>query len=634
MPITIYKKVNNTEREYALVPAPMVSISRTTYNNIGRPGFGNEYQISLQGHLIPNMGSIIYDNNGTSDIYHKPTSEQPTGIWHTMNVEDGERTQQEGHQYLDSIITKQEALRWLFSNEVNASGFSQPIKMQIRGWTGQQSPYGTFNANPKSGIYCLAYVDDLSIDSDGGWINPVSYNVTLRTNGFLNPANITNNYPSGTNELFPIANPTGWMVTSVSQNVDIQEDGRSTITYKDRVNGGYSDNKVKEVSHLNKVYSVNRSITAIGAPRYNEDGKYVDNRAPWQQASGYINEYMNVGSLYGFSGQSPRHSGIHSYLQKPNNSGDYRAANVVIQESIDPEAGSYTLNESYILYSGKYPVLETISISTDVEENGTKKINVQGTVQGLNTLDPFASSGNAALNALFYTTGVLQSGVSQGYRLPDAYYFARSAVSATGGFLWLHPKPLSESMSTDYSAGTVSYTYSYDTRPPNIIPGSISESIQINDTYPGEIFSVTPVIGRNQPVLQYLNSRSEYKRSLSINVTMSTQTNHTATTNNNLINNGNYYNHLVIGGDVDLNGKLNANVFNNIQYGLIWRKPSITNTAAFNAIFQAANPVNDPETHWQVPYGKCYHSAPTENWDPRTGNYSYSIEWTYERYYY
>lgn len=632
MPITIYKKVNNTENEYALVPAPMVSISRTTYNNIGRPGFGNEYQINLQGHLIPNMGSIIYDNDGTSDIYKRPISEQPTGIWHTMNVEEGERTKQEGHQYLDSIITKQEALRWLFSNDVNASGFSQPIKMQIRGWEGDQSPYGTYSATPNSGIYCLAYVDDLSIDSDGGWINPVSYNITLRTNGFLNPANTTHPYASGTNELFPVAG-TGWAVTSVSQNVDIQEDGRSTITYRDRLSNQNAHDKVIEVSHLNKVYSINRSITAIGAPRYNEDGKYVDNRAPWQQASGYINQYMNVGSLYGFSGQSPRHSGVHSYLQNPSNSGKYRAANIVIQESIDPEAGSYTLNESYILYSGEYPVLETISISKDVEENGTKKINVQGTVQGLNTLDPFVSSGNAALNAMFYVTGVLQSGVDAGTRLPNAYYFARNAVSTTGGFEWLHPKPLSESMSTDYSAGTVSYNYSYDTRPPNIIPGSISESIQINDTYPGEIFSVTPVIGRNQPVLQYLNSRSEYKRSLSINVTMSTQTNYPGTENINLINNGNYYKAYVIGQDVDINGKLNTDVFDNIQYSLLKRKPSITNTAAFNAIFQAANPVNDPETNWQVPYGKCYHSAPTENWDARTGNYSYSIEWTYERYY-
>ena len=84
----------------------------------------------------------------------------------------------------------------------------------------------------------------------------------------------------------------------------------------------------------------------------------------------------------------------------------------------------------------------------------------------------------------------------------------------------MHPQPKSKSEGLNFSQGTIIYNFTYDDRPPNIIQGSITENIDITDTHPGQIFATIPIIGRNQPVLQYLNSRSEYKRSLSINVSM------------------------------------------------------------------------------------------------------------------
>ena len=178
-----------------------------------------------------------------------------------------------------------------------------------------------------------------------------------------------------------------------------------------------------------------------------------------------------------------------------------------------------------------------------------------------------------------------------------------------------HPKPLTRSVARNFSAGTISYTYNFDDRPPNLIPGSISESIQVNDTYPGEIFSVTPVIGRSQPVLQYLNSRSEYKRSLSINVTMGKPTGYAWGTEP--------------GANVDISGRITGNHDNILKSLMLHQKPSISNSFELNYIYQAANPVNDP--YFTVVGGKCFHSAPTESWDAKTRNYTYNIEWTYER---
>jgi hypothetical protein len=56
-------------------------------------------------------------------------------------------------------------------------------------------------------------------------------------------------------------------------------------------------------------------------------------------------------------------------------------------------------------------------------------------------------------------------------------------------------------------------------------------------------------------------------------------------------------------------------------------KPSVLYTADFTKIYDAVNPANEIG----VVAGRVFHSAPQESWNPKTGAYSYSIEWTYER---
>lgn len=568
MPVIVTK--NNTE--YSLVPAPLVSFSKQTYNNVGRPGFGADYTVSLQGTLVQTHGNPYYSTGSGN------ASLSEDGWTLTSEVEPEEIAEVSGIDRLNATIRKQELIRSLFSNPV-VSGIAQPIKVQIKGWDESDS-------DPGSGIYFYGFVDDISFDSDGRWANPGSYNINLRTSSFLSSAN--DSFPNGYNE----NNPSGYVISSLTENFDIQEDGRRTITW----DKSQTVNKKFTMDHLDKVYVVNRSITAVGSPIYDENGGYINDLAPWQQASGFVHNYLDIGSGV-----------LNSFPDLKTNAiskSGYSTSDFVYQETVDKEAGTYSLNETFILYSGVNPVIETITINNDIGENGSNTVNVQGTIQGLNTSDGFDSEINHYNNAYAYWTGVVDTGVP-----PQAYYYARGSLT---GVQWLHPQPLSKSIASDFSAGTISYTYSFDDRPPNVVPGSISESIQVNDTYPGEIFSVTPVIGRSQPILQYLNSRSEYKRSLSINVTMG----QLPSINENNIN---------------TNGVLTSNIRGSLQQLYISQKPSInaSQNAALNEIFQAMNPVNDP--NFTVANGKCFHSAPTENWDARTRNYSYNIEWTYER---
>jgi hypothetical protein len=573
MPVIITK--DNTE--YYLVPAPLVSFSRQTFNNVGRPGLGGEYSVSLQGTLIQTHGNP-YFTNGTANL----ASGTGSGVdWvKTPEVEPAEITEVSGIDRLNATIKKQELIRSLFSNPM-VSGVTKPIKVQIRGWDE--------GVNPGSGLYFYGFVDDISFDSDGRWANPGSYTVSLRTSNFIASANQI--FESGRTEF----SPSGFMISSLSENFDIQEDGRKTLSW-DKSQAG---NQIYRLDHSDKVYTVNRSITAVGSPVYDDQGGYLDGISPWQQASGFVHEYLNIGS-----GVLSNFYGIKTSGANLAVSGSYNVADFIYQESIDREAGTYSLTETFVLYSGISPVIETITVNRDVGENGSNTINVQGTIQGLNTANGFDASGNAYNNAFAYWTGIVDTGVPS-----TAYYYAKGALT---GVQWLHPAPLSKSIASDFAAGTISYTYNFDDRPPNIVPGSISESIQVSDTYPGEIFSVTPVIGRSQPVLQYLNSRSEYKRSLSINITMGP----TPGINPANVNNS---------------GILFNDIRNTLQGLYMTYKPSINpaQRTALNEIFQAMNPVND--VYFNVPNGRCYHSAPNESWDARTRNYSYSIEWTYER---
>ena len=181
-----------------------------------------------------------------------------------------------------------------------------------------------------------------------------------------------------------------------------------------------------------------------------------------------------------------------------------------------------------------------------------------------------------------------------------------------GEFTWLHPEYLSKSEGVNPKQGAISYSYTYSDRPPSIINNSIREDINVSDVYPGQIFSSVPVIGRNQPVLQFLNSRTGYKRTLSLNIQMKPFSHNWLADSGAIISAGGFWN--------------NASS-SSISNWTLTNKPSVLSTTEFTKIFDAVNPANDVG----VVSGRVFYSAPNESWNPRTGTYTYSITWDYEK---
>ena len=586
-------KVNNR----FLVPAPIVDFNKTYFTAENGETIGAEYSINLQGTLLPNKGNPIVDS-GTF------LSSFSTDSWtSTKSPDDDPNHNIDLDDSLLSLMGKQEQIRKQFA-------IGQAVEVEI-----------TDLNNAANGIKFIGTVQSVNFPSDGRWVNPCPYTVSLLTANFkesVGSGEFTDNYSEDEFKYFVRSATETWQISEADEKL-------------------YNFNNT---DYTAKVFNLTHNVSAVGQAAYSStgtydaggdreqtnngryDAPYLNNLAPWQQASGYVYDviqaaapnfvsgiYFNAGSSIVFGNSFLGNSGIQNYI----------IADRILSEDIDIKGGSYSVSEQFKIfpsgsYNNGYPVIHTTEASISRGENGVSSVAINGNVKGLNTLAIEVSGtpqgnrhgSNALANARNYYINYLSGDVASGGS--RIYHLARQL----GEFSWLHPQYLSKSEGVNPNQGTLSYNFTYDNRPPNIIQNSISEDIQVQDTYPGQIFASIPVIGRNQPVLQYLNSRSEYKRSLTINVQMNPfSDNWTAAT----------------GAIISADGYWSAATFANVANWTYTNKPSVLYTADFTKIYDAVNPANEAG----VVSGRVFHGPPQESWNPKTGSYSYSIEWTFER---
>jgi len=269
----------------------------------------------------------------------------------------------------------------------------------------------------------------------------------------------------------------------------------------------------------------------------------------------------------------------------------YTGYNHARTENIDEQGGAYSLTETYLLASGT--ALENFEISI---ENGLdsslERVSVQGNVEGLETLTADQIGRGDVPTKYPNASGKFNDLITGGVLAP-IFLRAKSASEAYGSLTFpLNSTPLSRSIGTNEIVGTISYNFAYDNRASNIITGTDSEVISIQDTLPGDLFVSIPILGRaTGPLLQFINTRTEHRRALSIELVMSS-------------------------------GWKDSNYLN-----ALLTKPSLTSPqkTELDGIINGVSPKNDSNI---VRY--FVNPSPTENWNPREGRYSFNIEWTYE----
>jgi hypothetical protein len=590
-----------------LRPTPFISITQNAIRN--KTGMlGSYYDITLNGTILSDEGSPFYSaGTAISDPsapwaknYNRPAHES-VGIGSAMA----------------SIIHKQNLIREVFKKDGQRFELL-PVKVDDdleNNGSGPETPVLRFYPT----------VQSISFE-EGLYVNTCKYTINLRAEVLLDQGDKiisdglvnSTHTPTGTDSQ-PYRNNGGNRITldsalaasgfiddySESWSIDVEEGKGATKTDTTYNNG--------DISSV-RTYRLTRNISATGRTMYYPNSSVIKRKEAWEQAKNYV--YLSV--LKDTNNVSTDNS--TGYEQFPEytlgpyfGSGYLNIAkevwggyNHLRTESIDVTAGTFTLTDVWLLSSGSAYEDYRMSLSKG-SDVGLYKVSIDGTIKGLssqsaggklyggsNTTTPINLGGGNVntqyQNALYKWHQVSNTGQYG----PSCHLFKRSQSLTHQG---LNHIPLSIALGSNEFTGEITYNVEYDSRPTNIISGALSESITYSDTYPGDVFAVIPVIGRQTgPVLQYIGGRTEYQRNLNVELVMDK-----------------YYSSGVAGTQGIR------------QFGVL-SKPSLNEPfkSQINSIIHAYSPVQEQGIR------KYFVSPPQESWDAKSGRYSLTVNWTYE----
>jgi len=617
MPISI-RYQNDATQECVLRPAPLVSIS-TAINKVGDENVGATYSITLTGSLLPDLG-FPYARDVHQSFFHawkdgvlgslSSHGKNPAGFKGPYDSFDPSQTHVGTLGPLEQSVPNDSTLDAIF--------YKQKVVRALFALDGQRMEIIPIHGD-KPAVICYPRV--ISIDfAEGAYVNRSDYTINLEADTLLSAS------PDGGERVQDAGNPMLKQGYSDLYESQIEAISGAYIS-------SFSDNWSLEVDEGNgetggsqlvpRSYRITHSMSADGRTHYqpSNDGGQVKKVPGWKSAKAYI--LANLVSDM----QTPSSSGVHSYPNLgvyptqaiseeaphllplpilPNQTSigegsialikEYRGFNHVRTEEVDVGGGSYTLTDTWLLASGS--AYENYSMSISSSSDGPFiEVSIDGTVKGLTEHSPSGEkmggiypdsplNNSAYGNAIRKFHEVSNSGK---YGIScDIFKRANNSVATV-----LNSQPKSVSLGLNEYTGDVTYALSFDNRPTNIISGVLSEAISVDDTYPGDIFAVIPVIGRKTgPVLQYIGGRSEYRRSLNLELVMD-------------------YTDLGYGSD---------------RVSLMLTKPSLVEPTKtqIKSLIKEMSPEQEPGVR------KYFVDAPSESWSPREGRYTFNISWTYE----
>lgn len=599
-------------------PCPLITINYTVNRNKAST-LGGTYEITLNGTIIAHEGSPLISNasslsNGSVNpaeniLASYRTSYEPKPAGQAIAIENR----------LGAILAKQNAIRELFSVDGR--------KMEICGVHGDE-PLLTFYPSVESvsfeeGIYVdicrytvilradflLDY--DQKIISDGKILQ--NFDPTATGNAQLNYNGNNAWQNSGRLSISDHLQNIGGAVEDFSDSWSIEEAGDGITT------------NPFNAPHENviKTYRLTRNISATGRTVYTGEPNKARKEA-WEQAHSFVHKQLKP-----YTNNSEEGYKNYPYSKLSNtlasgivnlNLSSYGGYNYSFTENIDRAGGIYSVTETWLLCSGLAYENYSMSINSSIDQanptiqiNGTIKgmssIHSSGTIYGGNTA--FRPSVNSVAhqhntpyeNAMFKYQEITNTGT---FGLTSHIY--KRAQNLTN--LTVNPFPTSLAIGVNEFSGEITYDIQLDTRPLLNIPGTISENISITDTYPGDVFATIPVLGRpTGPILQYLGTRTEYRRDVGIDLIFaanSTTTTAAPSSPSPLIT--------------------TTPTPSTLRQAFLFDKPTLWNPArdAINNLIKALSPA------YEIGVRKYFLNPPTETWDPKERRYTINLSWTYE----
>jgi hypothetical protein len=280
-------------------------------------------------------------------------------------------------------------------------------------------------------------------------------------------------------------------------------------------------------------YALTRSVQATGRRHYISDGTVP--KEAWERAKDAA--LLRLANLNRYSSfYSANLASMTGYEDTKN-------------ESIDEANGTYSITQVKVFANQAY--VQTLEIST-ATGSGNNAVSVSGSIRGLG--DDVATRLSNAVAGFSVST---LHGLAQ----------THSGIST------LNPDPLTQTVGKSIYSGTVSFSLEFNDRPTSLIPGSLTENIEIQQTSPGQKIAQIFVLGRPTPVLQDLSAGEARTKTASVSALMP-------------------------------------------------RSSTINFTSA---------PSMASLLTLLTPTGVAVYEQPaTETWNPLTGEFSWSISWVYE----
>lgn len=600
-----------------LRPTPFISITQNAIRN--KSGMlGSYYDIVLNGTILPDEGSPFYITGGGASNHSQPDdpvsamigsyARPPAESVHIDNA-------------MSSIIHKQNIIRELFKRD------GQKIELLPV----SVAPLSDSSMTDTPVLKFFPTVQSISFE-EGIYLTNCKYTINLRAEVLLDNNNriISDGLPNSTftpplNTKTPTRANSGSRLdfnTAINASGFIEDYSESWSIEVEEGNGTTNTNTPNptdlRADHISSVrtYRLTRSITATGRTMYYPSNNTIERREAWEQAKQYIYSNIIKDTNTVSTDNSTGYEDFPEYSLGPYfGSGFLNIAksvwggyNHLRTESIDVTAGTVTVNDTWLLSSGNAYENYTLSISKS-DDSPIFKVSIDGTIKGLSSVHAGSTQyggsntstatqfGTAPLNTAHENARYKWNQISNTGTYGRNCYLYRRAQAVTHETLnWI---PLSVSLSSNEFTGEIGYNVEYDTRTAPLVSGTLSENISCTDTYPGDSFAIIPVIGRQTgPVLQYIGGRTEYQRSLNIDLVM----------------------------DKYWDGGNSQNQWQRIRTYAVTSKPSLNEPykSAINSIIHAYSPVQE------LGIRKYFVNPPVESWDPISGRYTLQINWIYE----
>jgi hypothetical protein len=264
----------------------------------------------------------------------------------------------------------------------------------------------------------------------------------------------------------------------------------------------FNDQPEGPSKHLQHSFRLTHNLSAKGRQVFDIDGSLI--KDSWVWAKEWVQERL------GYDQNRVTASGLF------NLPSTYNGWNNTRNEQIDIKGGSYSVTESWIVTTGN--ALETFTVTSDSQvSDPIRRVTIQGEVQGLENV-VYTSTGLNLVTSKWEAASGLFSNIS-GQLYERAYGYAQASDFPRA----LNPIPQSLQINRNPVNGVISYNFVYDTRRRlcGDDPDVLSENFSISDTNPHQSIAIIPILGRaNGPLIQSLNTVSEYQRTMTVDLVM------------------------------------------------------------------------------------------------------------------